>query len=30
VLRFFIGKLEAIDNWGKDFAEAFKKEMGDR
>jgi tryptophanase len=30
VLRFFIGKLEAIDNWGKDFAGAFKKEMGDR
>jgi tryptophanase len=30
VLRFFIGKLEAIDNWGQDLAETFKKEMGDR
>lgn len=30
VLRFFIGKLEAIDNWGRDLADAFKKEVGDR
>jgi len=29
VLRFFIGKLEAIDNWGKDLSEAFKNELGD-
>ena len=28
VLRFFLGKLEAIDNWGKDLCEAFKKELG--
>ncbi len=28
VLRFFLGGLEPIDNWGKDLAEAFKKEMG--
>jgi len=30
VLRFFIGKLEAIDDWGQDLADAFKKEVGDR
>ncbi|MDH5448068.1 MAG: tryptophanase [Candidatus Bathyarchaeota archaeon] len=29
VLRFFIGKLEAIDNWGRDLCEAFKSELGD-
>jgi tryptophanase len=29
VLRFFIGKLEALDNWGKDFAEVCKKELGE-
>jgi len=29
VLRFFFGKLEAIDNWGKDLAEALKNELGD-
>jgi tryptophanase len=29
VLRFFDGRLEAIDNWGKDLAEGFKKELGD-
>ncbi|MDH5703267.1 MAG: tryptophanase [Aigarchaeota archaeon] len=29
VLRFFDGRLEAIDNWGKDLCEAFKKEIGD-
>lgn len=28
VLRFFIGKLEAIGNWGNDLAEAIKKEIG--
>jgi hypothetical protein len=28
VLRFFMGKLRALDNWGKDLAEAFKKEIG--
>jgi tryptophanase len=30
VLRFFIGKLEAIDNWGEDLSEAAKKELGPR
>jgi tyrosine phenol-lyase len=29
VLRFFFGKLEALDGWGLNLAEAFKKEMGD-
>lgn len=29
VLRFFLGKLEAIDNWGRDLSEAFKNELGD-
>jgi tryptophanase len=29
VLRFFDGRLEALNNWGKDLAEAFKKELGD-
>lgn len=29
VLRFFDGRLEAIDNWGKDLCDAFKKEVGD-
>lgn len=29
VLRFFLGKLEAIDNWGRDLCEAFKRELGD-
>jgi len=29
VLRFFLGKLEAIDNWGRNLAEAFRREMGD-
>ena len=28
VLRFFLGRLRALDNWGKDLAEAFKKEVG--
>lgn len=30
VLRFFIGKLEAIDNWGEDLSEAVRKELGPR
>ena len=30
VLRFFLGKLEAIDNWGKDLVDAFAKELGER
>jgi tryptophanase len=28
VLRFFLGKLEAIDNWGRNLCEVFKKELG--
>ena len=28
VLRFFFGKLEALDDWGVDLKEAFKKELG--
>lgn len=28
VLRFFLGKLEAIDNWGRNLCEAFEKELG--
>lgn len=28
VLRFFLGKLEAIDNWGRNLCEAYKKELG--
>jgi len=28
VLRFFVGKLEAIDDWGRDLSEAFRKELG--
>ncbi|MGB2770425.1 MAG: tryptophanase, partial [Candidatus Zixiibacteriota bacterium] len=28
VLRFFFGKLEALDNWGAKLAEAFKKDFG--
>lgn len=28
VLRFFIGSLEAIDNWGKKVADAFEKDFG--
>ncbi|MEO0090666.1 MAG: beta-eliminating lyase-related protein, partial [candidate division WOR-3 bacterium] len=28
VLRFFLGRLEAIDNWGRDLCEAFKKDFG--
>jgi tryptophanase len=28
VLRFFLGKLKSLDNWEKDLAGAFKKEIG--
>ncbi|HEX9916929.1 MAG TPA: tryptophanase [candidate division Zixibacteria bacterium] len=28
VLRFFFGKLKALDNWGAKLAEVFKKEIG--
>ena len=28
VLRFFFGKLEALNDWGLNLAEAFKKEIG--
>jgi tryptophanase len=28
ILRFFFGKLEALDNWGARLAEAFKKDFG--
>jgi tryptophanase len=28
VLRFFLGKLRALDDWGLELKEAFKKEMG--
>ena len=30
VLRFFDGRLKALDSWGKDLADAFKKEIGDK
>jgi len=30
VLRFFFGKLEAIDSWGKDLSDTFAKELGER
>jgi len=29
VLRFFFGKLEAIDNWGRQLCDAFKSDFGD-
>jgi len=29
VLRFFDGRLEAIDNWGKALCDSFKRELGD-
>ncbi|MBU1421946.1 MAG: tryptophanase [Bacteroidetes bacterium] len=29
VLRFFFGKLEALDNWGRKLAEVFKKDFGE-
>ncbi|MFX0097859.1 MAG: tryptophanase [Candidatus Hodarchaeota archaeon] len=28
VLRFFLGKLKALENWGKNLSEAFRKELG--
>ena len=28
VLRFFLGKLDALDNWGGKFCDAFKKDFG--
>jgi tryptophanase len=28
VLRFFIGKLAALDNWGQKLTQAFKKDFG--
>jgi len=28
VLRFFIGKLQALDNWGRKLCDAFKKDFG--
>jgi len=28
VLRFFFGRLEALDNWGADLARAFKADFG--
>jgi len=28
VLRFFIGKLTALDNWGRKFCDAFEKDFG--
>jgi tryptophanase len=30
VLRFFLGRLEDIDDWGKDLCEAYRKELGNR
>lgn len=29
VLRFFFGKLTALDNWGKALCDTFKRELGD-
>ena len=29
ILRFFFGRLKAIDNWGQDLVEAFRKDFGD-
>jgi len=28
VLRFFLGKLDALDNWGRKLGDAFKKDFG--
>ncbi len=28
VLRFFLGKLEALDDWGRNLCDAYKKELG--
>ncbi len=30
VLRFFIGKLAALDGWGRKLTDAFKKDFGDK
>ena len=30
VLRFFLGRLEAIDDWGKELSNAYKKEIGEK
>jgi len=29
VLRFFLGKLDALDNWGRTLCDAFKKDFGE-
>jgi tryptophanase len=29
VLRFFFGRMEAVNNWGRKLADAFKKDFGD-
>ncbi len=29
VLRFFLGKLDALDNWGRKLCDAFKKDFGE-
>jgi len=29
VLRFFDGRLEPLDNWGRGLADAYKKEIGE-
>jgi tryptophanase len=29
VLRFFLGKLDALDNWSRKFTDAFKKDFGE-
>ena len=29
VLRFFVGKLQAMDNWSKELIKTFKKELGE-
>src|SRR5690606_23873388 len=29
VLRFFMGRLEPLDNWGEKLAEAFRTEFGE-
>jgi tryptophanase len=30
VLRFFLGKLDALDGWSRKFCDAFKKDFGDQ
>ena len=29
VLRFFLGKLDALDNWSRKLCDAFKKDFGE-